>query len=134
MTEIQAINELDYLLGYENAIDKGYIEEENHLNSEEKEALKFILDEIRQYRAIGTVEELKALKEKEERFDRNIKMFNEIGLEIRNNAIDEFSEKLLQNCNYVWDEDFGYTVPVNEIENIAEQLKGGATDERTGSD
>ena len=66
MTEIQAINELDYLLGYENAIDKGYIEEENHLNSEEKEALKFILDEIRQYRAIGTVEEFKALKEKNE--------------------------------------------------------------------
>ena len=66
MTEIQAINELDYLLGYENAIDKGYIEEENHLNSEEKEALKIILDEIRQYRAIGTVEEFKALKEKNE--------------------------------------------------------------------
>lgn len=66
MTEIQAINELDYLLGYENAIDKGYIEEENHLNSEEKEALKFILDEIRQYRAIGSVEEFKALKEKNE--------------------------------------------------------------------
>ena len=69
MMEIQAINELDYLLGYENAIDKGYIEEENHLNSEEKEALKFILDEIRQYRAIGTVEEVKMLKDFKELYD-----------------------------------------------------------------
>ena len=51
-------------------------------------------DEVLKYRAIGTVEEFKALKEKEERFDRNIRMFNEIGLEIRANAIDEFAEFL----------------------------------------
>ena len=53
------------------------------------DVMKNCTKEIQQYRAIGTVEEFKALKEKEERFDRNIKMFNEIGLEIRNKAIDD---------------------------------------------
>ena len=50
---------------------------------------KDAIDKLAKYEAIGTVEEFKALKEKEERFDRNIKMFNEIGLEIRNKAIDD---------------------------------------------
>lgn len=66
MTENEAINTLSYLLGYENAVDKGELDAENHLNSQEKEALQFILEEIQQYRAIGTVEELKALREKNE--------------------------------------------------------------------
>lgn len=66
MTEIQAINTLSYLLGYENAVDKGELEGENHLNSQEKKALKFILDKVQHYREIGTVEEFKDLKEKNE--------------------------------------------------------------------
>lgn len=63
------------------------------------------LEEIQQYREIGTVKEFKALKEKEERFDRNIKMFNEIGLEIRAKAIDEFVEKLSLEISesIIWD-------------------------------
>ena len=82
------------------------------------------LRELQQYRAIGTVEEFKILKEKEERFDRNIKMFNEIGLEIRNKAIDEFAE-LFKNWMF---EKYGLSqIDISEINEIAEQLKGGAT-------
>lgn len=85
-------------------------------------------EELKKYKEVGTVEELKDLKEKEERFDRNIKMFNEIGLEIRNKAIDEFVN-LVNECS-------GYTpnciehdlsLTVYTIHQIAEQLKGGAS-------
>ena len=63
MTENEAMSVLHYLLGCENAVDAGEIDEHNCLNSQEKEALKFILEEIQQYRAIGTVEDLKSMKE-----------------------------------------------------------------------
>ena len=114
------------------------------------------LKEIREYREIGTVEEFKALKEKEERFDRNIKMFNEIGLEIRSNAIDEFAEQLKErlkgmqmvelqgedvcpcsetgeDCPYM-NQDVGCQYcareqTIKDIAEIVEKLKGGATDE-----
>lgn len=61
MTENEAINTLQYLLGYENAVDNGELEASNNLNSQEKEALQFILEEYEQYRAIGTVEEITKL-------------------------------------------------------------------------
>ena len=51
-------------------------------------------EKLKEFEAIGTIEEFKALKVKEERFDRNIKMFNSIGLEIRNKVIDDFEEQL----------------------------------------
>lgn len=108
--------------------------ESNHTSSLEvrKEALYMAiqaLEEIQAYRAIGTVEEFKALKEKEERFDRNIKMFNSIGLEIRNKAIDEFAERMKD-----WMlENYGLSEKdIQEIDEIAEQLKGGA--ERPGKE
>lgn len=100
MSENECIDILQYLLGYENAVDKGELDTPNNLNSQEKEALRMILEEIQQYReigltptmvkdliksckkheknalenvhivddyqAIGTVEEFKALKEKNE--------------------------------------------------------------------
>ena len=85
------------------------------------------LKELEQYRAIGTVEEFKDLKEKEERFDRNIKMFNEIGLKIRAKAIDEFAEalKLYKHgrINGIF-----IDVPLYKLEEIAEQLKAGGID------
>ena len=86
------------------------------------------LEEIQQYRAIGTVEEFKALKEKEERFDRNIRMFNEIGLEIRAKAIDEFAERLkdvLITDYSVFDTE-DIRLFVDTVEEIAEQMKAGA--------
>ena len=101
-------------------------------------------EELKQYKEVGTGEEFKALKEKEERFDRNIKMFNEIGLEIRNKAIDEFAEKIKYelNGNIINDnEKFTYARKQQEqichqnmtlkraikyVDYIADQLKGGA--------
>lgn len=43
-----------------------------------------------------------------------------------NKAIDEFADKLLTCSNYIFDEDFGYVIPISDIEDIAEQLKGGS--------
>lgn len=78
-------------------------------------------EKLEKYEAIGTVEEFKELKEKEERFDRNIKMFNEIGLEIRNKAIDEFADKII------------IMMPGHkqDVLSIAEKLKGGGNDVET---
>ena len=91
-------------------------------------AFENTLEEVMQYRAIGTIEEFKALKEKEERFDRNIKMFNEIGLEIRNKAIDEFVKRIEEH-SFVEKTETEYSNSVSfmrEIKKIAEQMKGGA--------
>lgn len=93
------------------------------------------LEEIQQQRAIGTIEEFKALKEKEERFDRNIKMFNEIGLEIRNKAIDETCLKIFNHLlseiewNRVLVED--WEAFAEEFKEIAEQMKAGEKDEKS---
>ena len=66
MTENECIETLQYLLGYENAVDKGELDTPNNLNSQEKEALRMILEEIKAYRAIGTVEEMqKSVKEED---------------------------------------------------------------------
>lgn len=64
MTENEALNTLHILLAHKKAIDAGEIISPNNLHSQEKEALQFILEEIQQYRAIGTVEEFKVLKKK----------------------------------------------------------------------
>lgn len=78
-------------------------------------------EEVQAHRAIGTVEQFKALKEKEERFDRNIRMFNSIGLEIRNKAIDEFAERM-KELVYKWI-DKG-VIAVGCIDEIAEEMRG----------
>lgn len=62
MTENEALNTLHILLAHEKAIDAGEIVSTNNLHSQEKEALQFILEEIQAYRAIGTVDELEAMK------------------------------------------------------------------------
>ena len=64
MKENEAIDVLQYLLGHENAVDKGTLDATNCLNSQEKEALKLILEENQQYRAIGTVEECRTAVER----------------------------------------------------------------------
>lgn len=99
-----------------------------------------IIEELLPYMAIGTVEEFKALKEKEERFDRNIKMYNEIGLEIRAKAIDEFAEMLKEKYE---EHNFDLCLRQNDyysysnscmlfesyIDEIAEQMKVGGENE-----
>ena len=102
---------------------------------EKQSMVNEILHELREYSAIGTIEEFKALKEKEERFDRNIKMFNEIGLEIRNKAIDEFAEKLIKHfADWQLSEDnvqikYIITQACEGIEEITEQMKAGGENE-----
>ena len=78
------------------------------------------LKEIREYRAIGTVEELNALKEKnvipiatikfnkedmQEIVDKKIKEFELDAKEIRNKAIDEFAEEIAFGIyeSVIWD-------------------------------
>ncbi len=65
MTENEAIDFLQHLLGYENAVNKGELNAPNAITSQEKEALEYILEEIEQYRALGTVEELREAMEKQ---------------------------------------------------------------------
>ena len=88
------------------------------------------LEEIQQYKAIGTIEEFKDLKEKEERFDRNIKMFNKIGLEIRNKAIDELKNKICMHfADWKFSEDDKVIKDIIElasesVDEIAEEMRG----------
>ena len=78
------------------------------------------LEEVQKYRAIGTVEECRASVEKQK--------------EIRNKAIDDFEEKLLENApkNYAGTLELGGMscyLSANKVKQIAEKLKGGAVNE-----
>ena len=53
-----------------------------------------MINDLEEYQATGTVEEIKALKLKEDIFDRNIKNCKEIGMTIRLMAIYEFAERM----------------------------------------
>lgn len=96
----------------------------------EEQAIIKIFEEIQLYRAIGTIEEFKDLKEKEERFDRNIKMFNKIGLEIRNKAIDELKNKICMHfADWKFSEDDKVIKDIIElasesVDEIAEEMRG----------
>ena len=112
-------------------------------NVEISELTTKILKEYPEYLSTGTIEEFKALKEKEERFDRNIRMFNEIGLEIRAKAIDEFADRLAKYLNVESATKYGnkdaeqqrnsydtlmkYEI-ADAIDDIAEQMKAGGID------
>lgn len=47
---------------------------------------------------------------------------------IRNKAIDEFAERIKDSKSYIFDDSFGYVIPISEIDEIAQQLKDGGTD------
>lgn len=130
--ELQAIGTVE---GYELAINE----------SIDKHNLMVVYkDRLKEFEAIGTIEEFKALKEKEERFDRNIRMFNEIGLEIRAKAIDEFADRLSKYLNVESATKYGnknaeqqrnsydtlmkYEI-ADAIDDVAEQLKEGEKNE-----
>ena len=85
------------------------------------------LEEVQQLHAIGTVSEFRELKEKEERFDKNIKMFNDIGCDIAKKArakvIEEFAERLKKH-KFHSKERFENCVPVCQIDWIAKEMKG----------
>lgn len=72
---------------------------------------------------IGTVEEFKKLKEKEEELNKSTKMFYLIGLGIRNRTINEFVEIMQKE---IADYSFANTkarLSENDILRLAEQLK-----------
>ena len=134
MTENEAMKNLETLERFYRIAKSGSALHEvliNFVTLEDLVVAIQALEEIQQYRAIGTVEEFKALKEKEERFDRNIRMFNEIGLEIRAKAIDEFAEKLKEKSTFlksIENDYYGY-VSEYEIDDVAEQMKAGGKNE-----
>lgn len=137
MTEIEARGKIKYRIA--NEMRKAG---ENKEEYEDLEIALQVMKEIREYRELGTVEELKALKEKnviqiatiklnkedmQEIVDEKNKEFELDIKEIRNKAIDEFAERLKQGDvieymgSYV-----SYEAIVSFIDEIAEQMKGGA--------
>lgn len=63
------------------------------------------------------LEELKELREVEDKFKRNINFFNEINVKVYNKAIDNFAERMKY--------EYGSDEIHETIDEIAEQLKAG---------
>ena len=150
MTESEARSKIKYRLGIARQIAGNGVDGKSF---EEFEIALQALKEIREYRELGTVEELQALKEKnviqiatiklnkedmQEIVDEKIKEFELDIIEIRNKAIDDYMNALCNKCLDMKNECYQLECPFCDdgcnIVNIAEQLKGGATDESTGSD
>lgn len=74
------------------------------------------LEEVMQYRAIGTIEEFMSLKEC---FGHTVPKSR--GKAIYDKAIDDFTKALLNSPFGDWN-----NIPCTEIKRIAEQMKGGA--------
>lgn len=96
-----------------------------------KEAI-YALDKLEQYRAIGTVEELKSLQGDYWKVNEICKIYSKIGTVekfkelIRNKAIDEFvakAEEWNNNIESIRNEDGFFTI--ENIRKIAEQMKAG---------
>lgn len=75
------------------------------------------LEEIQSYRAIGTIEEFKALKENDIPIIHGKAELELHDAEIRNKAIDDFMERIMKEQIYG-------VISVYTVEDIAEQLKG----------
>ena len=160
MTEIEARSKIKYRIA--NEMRKAG---ENKEEYEDLEIALQVMKEIREYRELGTVEELQELKEKnvipiatikfnkedmQEIVDEKIKEFELDIKEIRNKAIDEFVSILSIRISevFIWDmlitmnknsslsdtsdEIVEYVIETSK--KIAKKMKGGATDESTGSD
>lgn len=86
--------------------------------------------ELEQYRAIGTIDEFMALKLKEHNYDNchNLTCRRKCQNDGYNKAIDEFVIKLKRVRGYGlitnFDRPFGVTF--NKLDEIAEEMKGGA--------
>lgn len=147
MTENEIIETLE--------IEKAYMD--SHAGRSQSEALKYAIEavqEIQQYRAIGTVERLKHLEEyvdtinklcadysaigtvdefkayKQGNCTNNCKHYDSTAEYVRNKAIDEFvkqmSQEFLRN-----DEDGNLYIFawIDDFKKIAEQMKAGGIDE-----
>lgn len=88
-------------------------------------------EEVEQYRAIGTVEELQAYKNGS--CTNNCSHYDNVVEYVRNNAIDDFAEKLCEDVESFTAEVNGMKADLLTLDylseivfKIAEQLKGGA--------
>lgn len=101
------------------------------LSSKYKNGLRLAiqcLEDIQQYRAIGTIEEFKVLKNTDIPIIHGKAELDLNDNEVRNKAIDEFVIKLKRVRGYGlitnFDRPFGVTF--NKLDEIAEEMKGGA--------
>ena len=124
MTEIEARGKIKYRIA--NEMQK-YGE-----NKEEYEDLEIalqVMKEIREYREIGTVEELQALKEKGIPIIHGKAELELHDKKVRTKAIDEFAECLKER--WIETDDLNLSSEFFKfVDKVAEQMKGGATDER----
>ena len=135
--------------------DKEYLIDMNVCDGEEMDVAIKALEEIQQYRAIGTVEQLEWCKDAshwKSLYEEKLAKYEAIGTpeecraavekqkEIRNKAIDDFIERLNAKCDGMIEEPWNSNVaPISwaeayadfkdDIEEIAEQLKGGGVNE-----
>ena len=91
------------------------------------------LEEIQQYRAIGTVDEFKAYKQGN--CTNDCKHYDSAIEYVRNKAIDEFAHQFKENLNQEFPRNYESTRPYFSLENarlsvdeIAEQMKAGEID------
>lgn len=124
ITAIQALEEIQKYkaIGTVEDINKVL----SFLGDENKRSIIDDLKLLNEYKEAGTVEDFKALKLKEDIFDRNIKNCKEIGLAIRLMAIYEFAERLKCKIDLksLAEDTYG-CVSAREIDEIAEQMKVG---------
>ena len=167
MTEIEARGKIKYRIA--NEMRKAG---ENKEEYEDLEIALQVMKEIREYRELGTVEEVKMLKDFKELYDAynligTIEEFRKLKYkknvlpiatiefskedmqkivdekvaqieldiqEIRNKAIDDYMNELCNKCLDIKNECYQLECPFCDdgcnIVNIAEQMKGGATDAR----
>lgn len=131
----------DKLAGYEaiGTVEKIKEELDRLRNDNECQGLYFTLEErkalakqsreLSEYKGIGTIEEFKVLKNTDIPIIHGKAELDLNDNEVRNKAIDEFVIKLKRVRGYGlitnFDRPFGVTF--NKLDEIAEQLKGGAT-------
>lgn len=76
---------------------------------------------------IEWLKELKELRKQKDKFDENIKFFNEINLKCHNQgynkAIDDFIKKLEEYEHKNWIDNLEYGITWSDIEQIAKELK-----------
>lgn len=153
MTEIEAIKKCNTLInGFSINYSVSYAFSENdevpyptfRVMEEFANTCKKALEEIQQYREIGTMEEVQAIKQwKSDMIEDFCKYdassFEELIRNSRNKAIDEFTKRLKDSLK----NNFRHLLSVDtdgfewlttdavgtHIDKIAEKMKGGATDE-----
>ena len=120
MNEIEARSKIKYRIGVIKEIAGNRYDVKF---CEDLEIAIQALKEIREYRELGTVEELQALKEKNTPMEL-----------AEHNFQDEVHHYLCPSCRNIVSFNQNYCEECGQALEIWLGMKGGATDERTGSD